>query len=78
MKKFTLNLKTEKAWITFMDEEWQTEWHPVTDVLGNHLDWSDGIMDHCRAQFNNVNNWRSFGIACTSQMLMGNAQRDNL
>jgi hypothetical protein len=78
--KFTFNKQTEKAWITFMDEEWCTTWHPVTDVLGNHLDWSDDIMDHCRKQFNNPNKrfWRSFGIARTSQMLMDNAERDNL
>ena len=39
---------------------------------------TDSIMDHCRAQFNNRENWVSFGIAQTSQMLMGNAVRDNL
>lgn len=78
MKNFTLNLNEEKAWITFMDEGWATVWHPVTDVLGNHLDWTDSVMDHCRKQFNNEDNWRSFGIARTSQMLKDNAERDNL
>lgn len=73
--KFTFNKQTEKAWITFFEGH---EWHPVTDVLGNHLDWSDDIMDHCRKQFNNKNNWKSFGIARTSQMLMDNTERDNL
>jgi hypothetical protein len=37
-------------------------------------------MDRCRAQFNGANGgvWTYFGIAQTSQMLMGNAVRDNL
>jgi len=35
-------------------------------------------MDHCRAQFNNPHNKVYFGIAQTSQMLMGNSVRDNL
>jgi len=74
-----LNLNKEKAWVTFMNEDWENIWHPVTDALGNHLDWSsEHIMNHCRVQFNNSNNWVTFGIAPTSQMLMKNAVRDNI
>tara|TARA_R110002020_G_scaffold460429_2_gene678916 strand:- start:295 stop:525 length:231 start_codon:yes stop_codon:yes gene_type:complete len=74
------NLNKEKAWITFMAEDWQKVWHPITDVIGNHLDWNDSneIMNHCRRQFNNENNWVTFGIAPTSQMEIGNAVRDSL
>ena len=71
-----LDLNKEMAWITFMNEGWETVWHPVTDVAGNHLEFDDSIMDHCRAQFNPK--CISFGIAPTSQMLMQNSVRDNL
>ena len=27
-----LDLNLEKAWVTFMDEGWESVWHPVTDV----------------------------------------------
>jgi len=37
-------------------------------------------MDYCRAQYNGIDgrDWTYFGIAPTSQMIMGNAVRDNL
>lgn len=73
-----LDLNKEMAWVTFMGEGWGTTWHPVTDVMGNHLEFDDTIMDHCRSQFNNEEKWVSFGIAPTSQMLMKNSVRDNL
>ena len=47
-----LDLNKEMAWVTFMNDGWETKWHPITDVMGNHLEFDDGIMDHCRAQFN--------------------------
>ena len=73
-----LDLNREMAWVTFLHEGWCTIWHPVTDVMGNHLEFDDSIMDYCRAQFNREDNWVSFGIAPTSQMLMGNDVRNNL
>lgn len=73
-----LDLNKEMAWVTFLHDGWQGKWHPVTDVMGNHLEFDDGIMDHCRAQFNKEGNWVSFGIAPTSQMLLKNSVRDNL
>jgi hypothetical protein len=73
-----LDLNKEMAWVTFLGDGWETIWHPVTDVFGNHLEFDDTIMDYCRTQFNNPNNKVYFGIAQTSQMLMGNAVRDNL
>jgi len=73
-----IDLNNEMAWVTFMDEGWQTQWHPVTDVAGNHLEFDESIMDHCRSQFNREGNWVTFGIAPTSQMILGNAVRDNL
>ncbi len=71
-------LNKEMAWVTFLGDGWQRVWQPVTDVTGNHLEFDDSIMDHCRAQFNNKEKWIYFGIAPTSQMLMQNAVRDNL
>ncbi len=41
-----LDLNKEMAWVTFMDDGWETKWHPVTDVTGKQLEWSDDIMDH--------------------------------
>jgi hypothetical protein len=73
-----LDLTTEMAWVTFLEDGFQTKWHPVTDVFGNQLKFDDTIMDHCRAQFNQKGNWVYFGIAPTSQMLLRNAVRDNL
>ena len=73
-----VDLSKEMAWVTFLHDGWQGKWHPVTDVTGNHLEFDDSIMDHCRAQFNNKDNWVSFGIAPTSQMIMKNSVRDNL
>ena len=73
-----LELNKEMAWVTFLHDGWETKWVAVTDVMGNHLEFDDTIMDHCRSQFNNNENWISFGIAPTSQMLMKNSVRDNL
>ena len=71
----SINLSIEKAWITFMCEDWEVVWHPILDDFGNHLDWdSNLIMEICRNRFSH----RTFGIAMTSQMIMRNAQRDNL
>lgn len=77
---FKIDLTKEMAWVTFMGNGWETIWHPVTNAAGEQLEWSDEIMDHCRAQFNNSlkDNWVNFGIAPTSQMLMKHSVRDNL
>jgi len=72
-----IDLSRELAWVTFLKDGFETIWFPVTDVKGNQMIWSDKIMDHCRAQFNNEENWVSFGIAPTSQMIMGHSVRDN-
>jgi|TARA_R110000824_G_scaffold43407_1_gene127073 hypothetical protein len=75
-----LDLNKEMAWVTFFGLDFETKWFPVTDVCGNQLDWSDSnkIMTICRSQFNDKENWVSFGIAPTSQMLMKNSVKDNL
>ena len=73
-----LDLTKEMAWVTFLEDGFQTKWYPVTDVFGNHLEFDSNIMDHCRAQFNQKGNWVYFGIAPTSQMILRNAVRDNL
>jgi len=76
-----LDLNKEMAWVTFMEDGWQTKWHPVLcPITGNQLKFDDTIMDRCRAQFNGENGgvWTYFGIAPTSQMVLKNAVRDNL
>ena len=76
-----IDLNQEMAWITFFNDGWQTRWYPILDpVTGNQLPFDDTIMDRCRAQYNGTHggSWTYFGIAQTSQMLMGNAVRDNL
>jgi len=76
-----LDLNQEMAWITFMEDGWETKWYPVLcPVTGNQLKFDDTIMDRCRAQFNGAHGgtWTYFGIAPTSQMMLKNAVRDNL
>lgn len=69
-----INLNEEKAWITFLDQEFEIVWFPV-EVNGVHLDWdSNNIMTICRIVFTD----RSWGISPTSQMIQNNACRDNL
>ena len=69
---FRIELDREMAWVTFMGDGFESIWHPVTDASGEQLEWSEEIMDFCRAQFNNTDCWISFGIAPTSQMLVKN------
>jgi hypothetical protein len=74
-----IDLDKEMAWITFVADGFESKWYPVLcPISGRHLEFDDSIMDHCRAQFNNPHNKVYFGIAQTSQMLMGNSVRDNL
>lgn len=79
MKRFNIN--DEKAWVTFLVDEngdaevWQKEWFPL-EVNGVHLDFDDeDTMSVCRIAFGSS---RTFGIAPTSQMILGNAVRDNI
>jgi len=75
--KNSINLQHEMAWVTFMGDNWCNEWFPVTDKHGNQLDWdSSDVMEFCREQFNRFG--IQFGIARTSQMILANAERDNL
>jgi len=80
MKK-GINLKDEKAWVTFLVDEngdaevWEKVWFPV-EVFGEHLDFDgDNTMNICRLVFGSD---RTFGIAPTSQMIKGNSVRDNI
>ena len=34
-----LDLNKEMAWVTFLTDGFETKWHPVTDVAGNHLEF---------------------------------------
>ena len=76
-----IDLNQEMAWVTFFGEGWQTQWYPVLcPITGRHLPFDDTIMDRCREQYNGRDGrgWTYFGIAQTSQMILGNAVRDNL
>jgi hypothetical protein len=75
--KNLINLEHEMAWVTFMHNKWEVVWIPLTDSNGKHLEWEgDSIMELCRQNFNRFG--IQFGIARTSQMILGNAERDNL
>lgn len=76
MENLTINLNEEKAWVTFSDEEWETVWHPilVNDVHVDFTDTSEMVMEICRSIWGHQ---RNFGIAPTSQMIIGNSVRDN-
>lgn len=73
-----LDLSTEMAWVTFMNENWENVWHPVCDINGNQLKWIDSttIMDYCKLLYNGEQ--VTMGIAPTSQMIIKNAVRDNI
>tara|TARA_B110000483_G_scaffold64127_1_gene79860 strand:+ start:373 stop:603 length:231 start_codon:yes stop_codon:yes gene_type:complete len=75
-----IDLEKEMAWVTFLDKGWETKWFPVLCPITNlQLEFdSETTMDHCRIIFNNDDNWVSFGIAPTSQMVIRNSVRDNL
>ncbi len=75
-----VDLNKEMAWITFLEDGWETKWFPVLcPVTGQHLEFDfEFTMDRCREQFNKEDNWISFGIASTSQMILGNVSEDNL
>lgn len=69
-----LDIDKEKAWVTFLDDNWEKRWYPILDSLtGRQLDYDDTIMDLCRGQYKGY-----FGIAPTSQMLRENSVRDNV
>ena len=75
-----INLNKELAWITFLDDDFENKWFPVTDITGKQLecrnmDEDETIMFHCRK--NIIPTSRKWGIANTSQMLLKNAMRDN-
>tara|TARA_R110000772_G_scaffold104070_3_gene205333 strand:+ start:419 stop:637 length:219 start_codon:yes stop_codon:yes gene_type:complete len=70
-----LDLNREMAWVTFLNDGWETKWHAITDADGNQLEFdSEEAMNICRANFGNV----TFGIAQTSQMIVNNSVRDNM
>ena len=76
-----IDLTKEMAWITFFNDGWEKKWYPILDpITGQQLAFDDTIMDRCRAQYNGAHGgvWTYFGIAPTSQMLMGNDVRNNL
>ena len=69
--------KDQMMWITFAGNDFQNKWFRLeTEDLG-WIEWDEDnsnlIMDICREEFSN----EKWGIANTSQMLMGNAMRDN-
>ena len=72
--KIILESIKEKAWITFLDDEWQKNWHPIT-LGGKHLDFHGTIiMEIARSRYGGK---RYFGISYCSQKELGNAVRDN-
>ena len=74
-----IDIDREMSWVTFSHDGWETKWHPVLDTEGNHMPFDEvDTMELCRSRFNVADNWVSFGIAPTSQMIVNNSVRDNL
>jgi glutathione peroxidase-family protein len=72
-----IDLNKEMAWVTFVNEGFETIWYPVTDYKGEQLEYdSEKIMNHCRHIYGKLNTY--FGIAPTSQMIVNNSSRDNI
>jgi len=69
-----LKVKPNKAWITFLDDDFECKWHRIDLPNGEQMDFDcHKTMDYCRIVYSD----RKFGIACTEQMLINNASRDN-
>ena len=69
-----LKVKPNKAWITFLDDDFECKWNRVDLPNGEQMDFDyHKTMDYCRIVYSD----RKFGIACTGQMLINNASRDN-
>ena len=75
--KWELKPYKQKAWITFLDDNFEEEWQPLTlEVYGKekHLDWHPRIsMDIARSKYPD----RKWGISYCEQKDMNNACRDN-
>ena len=69
----------EMAWVTFLSDDFEQKWHPVTDAFGQQLEWDAAAVWKavCISNFADPEGTRSLGIANTSQMLLGNAIKDN-
>ena len=75
--KWELKPYMQKAWITFLYDNFQKEWQPLTlEVYGKerHLDWHPTIcMEIARSKYPD----RKWGISYCEQKDMNNACRDN-
>ncbi len=67
-------LQHEMAYVTFMSDGWEQNWYPL-ELNGRQLrfdaEWCYEIAMHLYPN-------QSWGIARTSQMLLNNAERNNL
>ena len=71
-----IDTSKEHAWVTFVTQDFGTVWFPVI-VGGEHIPFNGRCFDTMKICRERWGDKFSFGIAPTSQMLMGNSTRDN-
>ncbi len=64
----------EMAWVTFMSDNWQRTWHPL-ELNGRQLRFDEEFSFEVAMHLFPNESW---GVARTSQMVLNNAERDNL
>ena len=74
----SIDLSKEMAWITFLDDNFETNWFPLLSGSGQQLEWNDDIRVGSFAFAKFIHDGRRFGVAPTSQMILGNSVKDNL
>ena len=70
--------KNQMMWITFLNDEWEKKWFKLEHQDGTQVHWDEDIQNTIMDLARDLWGSTQFGIANTSQMLMGNAMRDNL
>ena len=70
--------KNQMMWITFLNDEWEKKWFKLEHQDGTQVHWDEDIQNTIMDLARDLWGRTQFGIANTSQMLVGNAMRDNL
>ena len=65
------------AWVTFLDDRFEQKWFPLLSGTGKQLEWNEDTQTGTFAFAKFVHGDRGFGVAPTSQMILGNAVKDN-
>jgi hypothetical protein len=74
----SIDLSKEMAWVTFLDDDFETNWFPLLSGSGQQLEWNDDTRVGSFAFAKFLHGDHKFGVAPTSQMILGNSVKDNL